>query len=153
MCGQSFVLIIGCFITGLLIFCRLKLPFLIETYEPDSGYVIHSPVDTDLLTSDPVLSMLRVHYHVALSGSVSELLKTCDSEQMLSSDDQKLCIPLHDIKSLKCLQLRVCFDELAALTSHQEMLKAIQLANIVAITGCQVYKSLCLNSWTSALEK
>ena len=115
--------------------------------------MIHCPVDTGLLTSDPVLSMLRVHYHVALCGSVSGLLETCDSEQMQSAHDEKLCVPAHDIKSLKCLQLRVCFDELAALTSHQEVTKVIQLANVVAITGSQIHKSLSFDNWTSALEK
>ena len=148
------VFVIGCFITDLLLpFCRLKLPFLVETYEPDSGYMIQPRMDIGLLTSDPVLSMLRVHYHVALCGSVSGLLVTCDSEQMQSAHDEKLRIPLHDIKSLNCLQLRVCFDELATLTSHQDVVKAIQLANVVAITGSQIHKSLGFDDWTNALEK
>lgn len=110
-------------------------------------------MDTGLLTSDPVLSMLRVHYHVALCGSVSGLLETCHSEQMESAHDEKLCIPPHDIKSMKCLQLRVRFDELAALTSHQEVVKTIQLANVVAVTGSQIHGSLGFEYWTSALEK
>lgn len=150
----SWSLVMGHLITGvLLIFYRLKLPFLVDTYEPYCGYLVHSPVDTGLLTSDPMLSMLRVHYHVALSGNVSELLKTCDSEQMQSAGDEKLCIPPHDIKSLKCLQLRVWFDDLAALTSHQEVIKAIQVATVVAVTSSQVHTSLGFNNWTSALEK
>ena len=125
-----------------------------ETYEPDSGYIIHSPMDTGLLTSDPVLSMLRVHYHIALCGGVSKLLETCDSEHIMqSARDEKLCISPHDIKSLTCLQLRVCFDELAALTSHEEVLKAIQLANVVVATGSQIHKSLGFDDWTSVLEK
>ena len=122
------------------IILRLKLSFPVGTYEDCvSSHSIPCPVNPGLLTSEPLLSMLRTHYHVALTGGVGRLITVCESgdQQLLSSStansDDKLCIPSHDFKSLQCLQMRLPVDDLATLSSHQEVVKNVQLASIVIL--------------------
>ena len=102
----------------------------------DESISTHStpcPGDPGLLTSDPLLSMLRTHYHVALAGSVAKLLRVhevVDEHRPAHSDDQ-LRIPNHDIKSLRCLGMRLPFDELASLPCHQEVNSTMELASVM----------------------
>ena len=119
---------------------RLKLPFPVGTYEDSvSSHSTPCPVDPDLLTSEPLLSMLRTHYHVALAGGVGRLIDVYKSgeQQLLSSSaassDDLLSVPSHDIKSLQCLQMRLPVADLAALSSHQEVIKNMQLASVVVL--------------------
>ena len=124
---------------------RLKLPFLVGTYEDAiSDHSTPCPVDPGLLTSEPLLSMLRTHYHVALAGSIGRLVDAYESQdqQLLSvaNSDDKLCIPSHDIKSLKCLQMRLPVDDLATLSSHQEVIKNMQLASVVVPCNLLIYR-------------
>lgn len=125
----------------------------------DSGDSTPSLVDPDLLTSEPVLSMLRTHYCVAMSGSVAALVKAYDSGEQLSGvSDKRLCMPRHNIKSLKCLELSLvlteCFSQLAILTSHKDVIKTIQLADVIVQT-CRMSTELdsCTYDWTSALRR
>ena len=115
---------------------RLKLPFLIGTYEDTvSDHSTPCPVDLELLTSEPLLSMLRTHYHVALAGSIGRLIDAYESgdQQLLSvaDSDEKLCVPSCDIRSLKCLQIKLPVEDLASLSSHQEVINNMQLASVV----------------------
>jgi hypothetical protein len=115
--------------------CRLKLPFPVGTYEDTvSGHSTPCPVDPGLLTSEPLLSMLRTHYHVALTGNIGRLIDNYESgeqQRSAANSDNQLCVPSHDIKSLQCLQMRLPVDDLATLSSHQEVVKKIQLASVV----------------------
>ena len=123
-----------------IIILRLKLPFPVGTYEDSvSSHSTPCPVDPGLLTSEPLPSMLRTHYHVALAGGVGRLINVYRSgdQQLLSSSaassDDTLSVPSHDIKSLQCLQMRLPVDDLAALSSHQEVVKNMQLASVVVL--------------------
>lgn len=138
---------------------RLKLPFLVGTYKDAiSGHSTPCPVDPGLLTSEPLLSMLRTHYHVALAGSVGRLIDAYESgdQQLLSiaNSDDKFCIPSHDIKSLKCLQMRLPVDDLATLSSHQEVIKNIQLTSVVVLCNPLIYRTDGYRTdWTKGVEK
>ena len=102
--------------------------------------------------------MLRTHYHVALAGSVNRLLNTYESgdQQLLpvNNSDNKLCIPSHDIKSLKCLLMRLPVDDIAKLSSHQEVIKTMQLASIMVLCSPLVqFKNGYEIDWTKGVEK
>lgn len=129
------------------------MPFQVKTYDSisdDSVYLL----ERSLLTSDPLLSMLRVHYHVALTGSVSELLVANDSGCLQSVDDEWLCMPAHDIKSLKCLQQSMSLNELTPFTSHEDVIKTIHLANVTVLSSQVVTNShIDISCWRNSLEK
>lgn len=117
---------------------RLQLPFQVGTYDDTiSGHSTPCPVDPDLLTSEPLLSMLRVYYHVSLTGSVDRLIVVYESggRELLSAADcdGKLAIPSHDIKSLKCLQMKLPVDDIATLPSHQDVVKNMHLASVMIL--------------------
>ena len=141
------------------IILRLKLPFLVGTYEDTiSDHSTSCPVDPGLLTSKPLLSMLRTHYHVALAGSIGRLIDAYESQdqQLLSkaTSDDKLCIPSHDIKSLKCLQMRLPVDDLATLSSHQDVIKNMQLSSVVVLCNPLIHRTDGYGTdWTKGVEK
>ena len=141
------------------IILRLKLPFLVGTYEDTvSSHSTPCPVDPELLTSEPLLSMLRTHYHVALAGSIDRLVDAYESgdQQLLSvaNSDEKLCVPSCDIRSLKCLQMKLPVDDLATLSSHQEVINNMQLACVVM--PCELLsprKDKYETDWSKGVEK
>ena len=139
---------------------RLKLPFPVETYDDtDSNHSTPCPLDPGQLTSEPLLSMLRTYYHVALAGSVSELVNAYESgnEQLFSPNrNNKLSISNHDMKSLKCLQMRLPLDDLATLSSHQEVNKTVQLTSVMVICSPLVHMHDSdghATDWTKGVEK
>ena len=137
---------------------RLKLPFPVGTYKDAiSSHSIPCPVGPGLLTSEPLLSMLRSHYHVALTGNVSRLLDAYESgdHQLLSTNsDNKLCMPSHDIKSLKSLQMKLPVDDLTKFSSHQEVIKSMQLASVVVLCSPLVQnENGCETDWTKGVKK
>ena len=135
-------------------FCRLQLPIPVETYVPDCGYSTTPILDPDLLTSDPIVSMLRTHYHVALAGSVSALVLARDSsEDVPSYADDKLHMQTHEMKSLKCMLLLVPFDHLVSLISHQEVIKGVNLANVIALSCLVTTDSVQFGNWTLVMER
>ena len=106
------------------------------------------------MTSDPIMSMLRTHYHVALAGSVNALVLARDAAGDVSSyADDKLHMPTHEMKSLKCVLLLVPFDHLVSLTSHQEVIKGMDLANVIALSCSVTVGGVQFGNWTLVIER
>ena len=134
-----------------LLSCRLKLPFLVETYEPDCDHSISCILDPTLLTSEPILICLRVHYHVSLSGSVTGLIEAFDSGCRQYFNDEKLSLPAQDVKSLKCLHQAMSIEEVAPLMSHEAVFKTLHLANIKIASNQLSNKNI--PQWKKLLDK
>lgn len=89
-----------------------------DSYRSDCTHSTPSLLEPSL-SSDPALSMLRLHYHAAMQSSVEKLLKTQDFGD---TENDKLRIPRGDLLSLIAMHLQSscldCFKSLQAASSH-----------------------------------
>ena len=101
---------------------RLRIPWQVDPEQSESSHSTLSPLAPSLLSSDPALSMLRLHYHVAMQGGVEKLLKAQDFVAQSHADSEKLKLPSGDLKALKATHLQTscieCFKILQAASSH-----------------------------------
>ena len=124
-----------------------------DTYDPGCDHSITPLMDPDMINSDPFLSLLRTHYNVAFAGSVRGLVTAHDSEDAPSFTDPKLQIQPHEIKSLKCMLLELPFDSLVSLTSHQEVINAVELANVIALTSQLTVRDHHMGDWKVIVQR
>ena len=131
---------------------------LVDSYRPECGHSVPSPLEPSLLFSDPTLSMLRLHYHVAMQGSVENLLKTQGVQT-----DIEIEISNSDLLALSAVNLQSslldCFKSLQAASSHSGVMHHLhhfsvlmQVCNSTA-TGLKATAVHCDLEWNQALER
>ena len=131
---------------------------LVDSYRPECGHSVPSPLEPSLLFSDPALSMLRLHYHVAMQGSVENLLKTQGVQT-----DIEIEISNSDLLALSAVNLQSslldCFKSLQAASSHSGVMHHLhhfsvlmQVCNSTA-TGLKATAVHCDLEWNQALER
>lgn len=139
----------------------MKIPLLVDSYRPERGHSVPSPLEPSLLFSDPALSMLRLHYHIAMQGSVENLLKTQGVHT--HTEIEKLRISNGDLLALSAVHLQSslldCFKSLQAASSHSGVTHHLhhfsvlmQVCNSTA-TGLKATAVHCDLEWNQALER
>ena len=92
-----------------------------------------SPLELKLLSSEPVLSMLRLHYHAVMTGG-TEKLATANKED-LHTTEEKLAMPEGDFVALKGLHMSTALSDslerLQAAASHQEVTDRLHHVGVV----------------------
>ena len=124
-----------------------------ETYDPGCSHFVTPLLDPDMMNSDPFLSLLRTQYNVAFTESVCGLVMAHNSGHVPSSSDTKLQMQPHQIKSLKCTLLELPFGSLVSLTSHQEVIKAVELANVIALTSQLTEREHLMGDWKALVQR
>ena len=102
-------------------------------YTLDPCHSTPSPLELKLLSSEPPLSMLRLHYHIAVVGSVEKLATA--SKEDLHTPEEKLVIPESDFVALKGLHMSTAlsdsFKRLQASASHNEVIDRLHHLGVV----------------------
>lgn len=139
-------------------FHRLRIPLPVDSYQPECGHSTPSPLEPSLLSSDPALSMLRLHYHVAMQGGVENLLKTQSHTEI-----EKLRISNSDLLALRAVHLQSslldCFKSLQAASSHSEVMHHLYHFSVLLQVCSSTAKGLkvtgvdCDMEWNQALER
>ena len=130
-------------------------------YNLDMNHKTTCCMDPNLFTSDPLLSMLRLHYNVALAGGVNELISDQEKHQpSLEAQDGKLRLLKCDVLGLKCfsmdMRLKHCFEQLKEATSHSDVVKLLQYTEVVfnasysQVTGSVVVSDV---QWKEAIVR
>ena len=102
-------------------------------YTLDPCHSTPSPLDPKLLSSEPPLSMLRLHYHIAMAGGVGKLA-TANKEDMYAPEE-KLAIPESDFVALRGLHVSTAlsdsFERLETAASHKEVIDRLHHLGVV----------------------
>ena len=106
---------------------RLKFPCTVSAIDVKNCHTTPSPLELSLVTSEPLLSMLRLHYHVALNGDMETVIAR--REDLSSLEDEKLRLQQCDVRSMKSLHwwltLADCCNELQEASSHCKVLDTL----------------------------
>lgn len=121
--------------------CRLRFPFHVESSELECSHFTLPPLDPKMFSSEPLLSMLRLHYHSAMVGKPDDIISSYERRQ-LPCADEKLSIPPADILSMKSLSvsssLTENFHQLKSATSHDRV-KTILHHTEAVLRTCTLY--------------
>lgn len=118
-------------------------------------------LDPNLFASDPLLSMLRIQYNVALAGGITELISNHDQQQHSHEDgDGKLRLLKCDILGLKCscesLIVRNYFEQLKEATSHKGVVNLLHHIEVVfRASDCQHSERAIVSDgeWKEVIER
>ena len=131
------------------------------SYGLDYAHSTPSPLDLNLYMSEPLLSMLRIHYLYSVSKSTEAIIK--DQKEELT--DKKLLVSNSDITSLQSLNLRKSladyFNELLSASSHGKVLETLHHVIVLLHTSFNVGRKGCEISlpkhvglqWKNVVEK
>lgn len=103
---------------------RLRFPFHVGYYEVDPEHTTPSLLEPDLISAEPLLSMLRMQYLHHMARDV------ITSGQNHDGMDPKLHVPPGELTSLRCLNLKEClvsdFELLTSASSHRKVSETLE---------------------------
>ena len=139
---------------------RFKLPFEAVADQLESTHPSPPPLDHELLTSDPLHSMLRLMRCCAVAGGVENLTaKNADTSTEVDSDDA-MAMPHADLVALECSSVRagldMCCKHMSGASSHREAVAGIHRLELEAVglafrTVARRSGELC--NWRQLLER
>lgn len=135
-----------------------KFPFLVKGYDLELSHEMKPSLDPNLFTCDPLLSMLRLQYNVALAGSVREVISLHDKQQGSHEvEEGRMRMLKSDVLGLKCLSVaaasRSCLTQLEGATSHCDVIDVLHLIEVVFSASNGQDCKLKDEEWQKALQR